>query len=354
MINFAWQKQKNIRLFMRFYKIKLFSTLLLLVMLASCHKGGQGTEDYPAYHNPLVAPLTEAISQNPDNAELWYQRSEALLQVQSPELARKDLQQALKLDTSNLKYWFALGQVNITLNDGKGAVLALNQLLEKAPNSGPAKLLLSQAYLLENKPGSAVREINSILEADSSYPGALYRLAQIKLFEKDTTVAVSILQRALQMRDNDYPASLLLAETFAAKHQLQAVQQFRLTFAMDTTDVAPLVAMGRFYEQEQQIVLAKKAYYECLVKDPDCTPALLNMGLLLMKEDSLEKALRQFNTAIQTRPNSAEAYYQKGICFEKLKQQDSARNAFRQALVFAPNDLKIKQAWKRNSSKSKS
>lgn len=339
---------------MRFIKMPIISLFVLLLFLASCQQRQKTTDDHPAYHNPLVQPITDAIAENPDNAELWYQRSEALLEVESPELARKDLLQALKIDTANLKYMFALGQVNITLKDAKGAVEAFHQLLAKAPDSGPAKLLLSKAYLMDNQAGKAVQEINSILEVDSTYPGALFGLAQIELFEKDTPQAVAVLRKALQLRADDYAASLMLAECLAAQHHPEAIQQYRTTFNMDTTDVAPLVAMGKFFEQEQQVKNAKKAYYECLMKDPDYTPALINMGLLLMKEDSLDKALRQFNMAIQTRPNSADAYLQKGLCFEKLKLKDSARNAFRQALVFAPDNPEIKKAWQRNSPKTKS
>lgn len=339
---------------MQFLKTYFGTLLACLLLLASCQQKQNASEDNPAYHNPLVLPLTEAIAHDPDNAELFYQRSEALLQVASPELAKKDLEQALKIDSANLKFLFALGQVNITLKDAKGAVQALNKLLEKASGSGPAKILLSKAYLLDNKPDMALREIHSILEMDSSYPGALYSLTQIELFKKDTIKAIATLRQALKLRSDDYAGSLLLAECLAAQHQTEAVKQFRMTFDMDTTDVAPLVSMGKFLVQEHRVKDAKKAYYECLLKDPDCTPALINMGLLLMQEDSLEKALRQFNMAIQTRPNSAEAYFKKGICFEKLKLKDSARNAFRQALIFAPDDAEIKKAWKRNTPKGQS
>lgn len=336
---------------------KKYSNCLFLILVLigiGCHRNQKAAFDAPAYHNPLVAPLTAAIMQNPDSAELYYQRSEALDQVHSPDLAQMDLEKAVSLDPSNLKYLYALGEINVRLQKANEAIAVLNKLIEKAPHSGPGILLLSQAYLLKQQPDKAMQEINIILSSDSTYPGALYALAKVQLVQKDTQKAIRTLQKALSLRDDDYSASLLLANTFADKHNTNAILQYRKTFDIDTSDVSPLVALGQFYEKEKKVKAAKSTYYECLLKDPDCTAALLNMGVIFMQEDSVNKALRQFQTAIKTQPNSADAYYQAGLCFERLHQKDSARSYFSQALVFAPSDKTIMAAWKRNTVRSKS
>lgn len=338
---------------MRFSKICFCIFSILSLFFFSCHQQPAGA-DAPAYHNPLVAPLTEALSMDRENPELLFRRSQALVQVNALELAEKDLKQALSKDSDNLKFLYAMGQLNISLNHTKDAIHNLQSLLSKAPGSGPAKLLLAHAYIQNQQPEKAIEEINFILEADSAYPGALYTLAKVKLLQGDTVAANTVLKNALQLRSDDYQASLMLADNLATQHDKGAIEQYRATFDMDTTDVTPLVSLGVFFEKEKQIPKAKTMYKESLLKDPDCTMALMNMGRLLLAEDSLPKALRQFKLAAKTQPNSADAYYHIGLCFEKLNRKDSAQKAFGQAAVFEPDNQEIKKAWQRNATKEPS
>jgi Tfp pilus assembly protein PilF len=46
-------------------------------------------------------------------------------------------------------------------------------------------------------------------------------------------------------------------------------------------------------------------------------------------------------------PNNAEAYYYKGLCFEKMNSKDSATVAFNQALVFDRSMVKAAEALRK-------
>lgn len=329
------------------YRSLVYLSLLVSLFLTSCHRQ-QSAVDAPAYHNPLIQPITDALANDPDNPQLLYQRSMALIQVDEPELAQKDLLHALQKDSNNLQYLYALSQVQLQTGDNKAAITNLEKLNSRTHQSAGIQLALANAYLQNNQPDRADRDIKNLLKSDSAFPGALLTLSRIQLIKKDTAKAINILQRAIQLRENNYPASLLLAECLAAQRDPKAIDIYRRTFDMDTTNVSPLLHIGIFYEQVRQPEKAKIIYRECLLKDPDCTAALINTGKILLAQDSVPKALRQFYIAIQTQPNSAEAYIQKGICFEKLKQKDSATVAFAQALVFDPKSEVAKKGWKRN------
>jgi len=333
------------------YKSLVYLFIFTSLFLVSCHNQQQQATDAPAYHNPLIRPLTDELAKDPDHPQLLYQRGMALIQVQVPELAKKDLIHALQKDSSNGQYLYALSQVDLQTGDNTAAIKILEKLVNLSHHAPGIQLALAKAYLQNNQPGPATQNIQSLLKADSTYPGALLTLTRIQLIKKDTVSAVNILHRSLQLRENDYPASLLLAECLAAQHNPKAIDIYRRTFDMDTSDVTPLLHIGVFYEQQKQVEKAKSIYRECLLKDPDCTIALINTGKILLGQDSVPKALRQFNIAIQTMPNSAEAYTQKGICFEKLHQKDSAKIAFAQALVFDPQSIAAKNGWQRNKTK---
>lgn len=329
------------------YRSLVYPSLFVCLFFVSCFSRQQAP-DAPAYHNPLVQPITDALNNDPDNPQLLYQRSLALLQLNELKLARKDLQQALQKDSNNLQYLFTLSQIQLQTGDNVAAIKNLERLNIRSPKAGTIQLALAKAYLQNNQPERAAQNINNLLKADSAFPGALLSLSRIQLIKKDTDNAIVILKRALQLRENNYSASLLLAECLAAKNSPLAIEAYRQTFAMDTTDVSPLLHIGMYYDRIKQREKAKGIYRECLQKDPDCTAALINTGKILLSQDSVQKALRQINIAIKTQPNSAEAYIQKGICFEKMKQNDSAKVAYGQALVFDPQSTIAKEGWQRN------
>ncbi|HET8574372.1 MAG TPA: tetratricopeptide repeat protein [Edaphocola sp.] len=333
------------------YKSLVYLSILIGLFLASCHNSQQQTIDAAAYHNPLIQPLTDELTKDPDNPQLLYQRSLALIQVEAPDLAKKDLIHALKKDSNNLQYLYTLSQVDLQSGNNAQAIKNLEELVRLSHHAPAIRLALAKAYIKNNQAEPATQNIRDLLKNDSAYPGALFTLAQIQLIKKDTNRAVNILHRSLWLRKDDYPASLLLAECLAAQHNPKAIDIYRETFDMDTSDVTPLLHIGSFYEQQKQIEKAKSIYRECLLKDPDCTIALINTGKILLDQDSVPKALRQFNIAIQTRPNSVEAYTQKGICFERLHQKDSAKTAFAQALVFDPHSEAARKGWQRNRTK---
>lgn len=327
-------------------RIVFISWIVLLISFPSC-KPNRQEADAPAYHNPVVQGLTDAIAQHPRDAGLFFQRSEVLMQVHEPGLARKDLLEAIRIDSLNPVYVQALGIVALQQNQPEEAIAAFRKCLKLVPGDARTRLLLSKAYLLRHDVRSAQREVTKVLSAAPDFPGARYAQAQIEAVRGDTAAAIAILEKRLAGNPNDYAALEQIGAWLSQADDIRAIARFRQAFAMDTTNVAPLWNIGKFYENRGQIREAKSAYHECALRDPDYTDAFLALGKILYRQDSFAKALRQFNLAVKTRPGCGEAYLQKGLCFEKLNQDDHAAQAFAQALVFRPDDQQAKDGLKR-------
>lgn len=323
--------------------IALFS---LLVLLASCSRA-TNTQDHPAYHNPTVQPYTDSIAANPEKATWYFERAKALSGVNEDSLCLIDLQQAVRIDSLNPEYVQALGNVYLELEQPAKAVTAFQKNLKLAPGDARVRLLLSKAYLENNDTTAAQQEVSKVLAAAPGYPDALYWQAQIKMVQKDTMAAIALARQALTIDSSYYQASYQLADWYAAKGLPEAVPQYEKTFRMDTLDVSPLFGIGEMYKNRMQLQQAKDAYRICILKDPDYTDAYIETGKILKQQDSTEKALRQFLLAIQTKPSSGAAYLYKGLCYEKLKQKDSAIVALRQAMVFQPDLKEAREALSR-------
>jgi len=320
--------------------------IVFLLFLFSCKEQNTQT-DHPAYHNPTVQAFTDSIQMNPDVPQFYFLRAEALSNLQMDSLALIDVLKAAQLDSNNAQYLYTIGYLNLQLDKPEAAIKALKKNLDLLPGNVNTRLLLSKAYIANNNTEAALEETSKVLAAAPNHPGALFGMAQIKAAQKDTAAAIALAKQLLVADKNNYSASYQLADWYKAQGNAAAVTQYQYTFALDTMDVNPLFEIGEFYEQQKQWELAKQAYKACFVKDLDFTDAYLQMGKILYQQDSTEKALRQFNIAISTAPNSAEAYLHKGLSFQKLNLKDSAVAALNQALVFDHQLQAAKDALKK-------
>jgi tetratricopeptide (TPR) repeat protein len=311
------------------------------LVLFSCGNKATSDDDNPAYHNPAVQPYTDSIAMNPEHAEYYYRRAEALTEIQSDSLALVDVQKALSLDKNNAQYTFTAGYLQLQLGQAKEAIKTLKHNLEQTPGNVNTRMLLSKAYLADAKIEPAQEQVNKILAAAPRHPGALMIMADIKAAQKDTTATINILREIVATDSKNYDASYQLGDWYKATNNPATVTQYQYTFSLDTNDVNPLFEIGDYYERQNQVQKAKEAFIYCIEKDRDFTDAYIHLGKIYFRENATEKALRHFDLAINTMPGNAEAYYYKGLCFEKMQQRDSAAVAFRQALVF---DRSMKEA----------
>ncbi len=318
---------------------------LLMLLIASCGNKNQEQEaEHPAYHNPFVQPLTDSVRNNPGNARYYIMRSEALLGVHEDSLALKDAQKALQLDSTNLQYRYTVGYLQLSLKKYPEAIATLQKILQADAGNQNARFLLISAYLDTRRVAEAQDLVDEVFKAYPDHPQAWFLQAQIKAARKDRAGAIVIAQKLLASDPIDYEVSYQLADWYRDDNNPEAIRQYEKTFRIDTNDVGPLFDIGNIYEYQKQWKQAKAAYRECVLQDPDYTEAYVQIGKILLHQDSADKALRQFNIAISTSPVDAEAYFNKGLCFEKLGLKDSALNAFRQALVF---DETLKEARER-------
>jgi tetratricopeptide (TPR) repeat protein len=312
----------------------LVITFVAITLLFSCGNKATSDNDNLAYHNPAVQPYTDSIAMNPEHAEYYYRRAEALTEINSDSLALIDVQKALSFEKNNAQYTFTAGYLQLQLGQAKEAIKTLKHNLEQTPGNVNTRMLLSRAYLADAKIEPAQEQVNKILAAAPRHPGALMILADIKAAQKDTVATINILKEIIATDARNYNASYQLGDWYKATNNPATVAQYQYTYSLDTNDVNPLFEIGDYYERQNQAQKAKEAFIYCIEKDRDFTDAYIHLGKIYLRENATDKALRHFNLAITTMPDHAEAYYYKGLCFEKMQQRDSAAVAFRQALVF--------------------
>lgn len=315
-------------------------------VFASCTQKNKAV-DNPAYHNPTVQPLTDSIAAAPGNAGLYFKRSVALSEVNEDSLALIDLSKAHDLDTNNTLYLNSIGFVEMSLKHTDKAVAAFNQSLRLRPGNTDIQMALANAYINVRQTEKAQQIIRSVLQASPGNPKALLLSAQLLAAQKDTTAAITALQTLLEKEPANRDASLQLADWYNATNNPAVVRQYEKTFRMDSTDATPLFEIGKYYQKNNQPEEAKHYYEQCFLTDRYYTYAYVYSAQILMRQDSFQKAQRLLHIATSVDINNPEVWYYTGLCFEQMKQADSAKYYYRQAAGFGYDAPTITAALKR-------
>ncbi|RQO32354.1 hypothetical protein DBR32_01745 [Taibaiella sp. KBW10] len=324
----------------------IFYFFLCLIGLSACGNGGDKAAEQQkqlpaALVNPMIRPLTEAIEYDPKNAKLYYQRSVELNKMGQVELTMADLQKAVALAPDNIDYRESLA---LFLIDKKKANEALEQvkiLQQKKPKDATYTLLEAEALMAGGYLDKAEPIINRLMLEMANEPDVILDASRLKAAQKDTVKAIAYAKEVLKITPNFFDGLYQLADLYSATGNPEALQWYEKIYRLDTLNPNPVYDAALFYKSQGKVAMAKQYYIKTIKIDKDFTNAYLEYGKILMQQDSAEKADRQFQIAIEVAPNSAEAYYQKGLAALKLNKKAAAMSMFNQALVFDKNNTAV-------------
>lgn len=324
-----------------------FFFIIPLFFLMACNNAEQ-TEDskeiHPALLNPVVRPYTEAIAQDTANAGLYYQRAGMLNKLELPELTLKDLQTAVRLEPKNTEFRESLATLLIERKQSEEALTHIRILKGQAPNDTNYILMESEAYLAGGKTKEADQIVQQLLAAKPGNPYILLNASKIKAAEKDTTAAINYAKTLSEVAPKFYDGLYQLADLYSASKQKEALVWYERLFRLDTLNANPYFDMAKYYQSVGDIKMAKQYFVKAIWVDKDFEKAYLDYGKILLAEDSIDKADRQFQIATEVAPANAEAYYGKGMIYVRKGNKDLARNFFEQALIFDSHHEQAKAA----------
>lgn len=327
--------------------MKLKWLFLPLVLLAAACGDNAPENDNPVFREPALKKVTEAISKNPENAQLYFERATLLDGLEEDSLALMDYKKAISLDSNRAEYYSAIGDMLFEHKDLEGSVQWLEKAMQLNPDDRKAHLKLAKLFLYIEEYNKALTEINTVLRQDVYNPEGYYLKGMIYKSLKDTTKALSSFLTALQVEPTYRDAMIQLGIVYGMKADPIALKYYDNAYALDTMDVFPLYARGVFYQDKGDFEQAKREYIKTVIKDRNFTNTYYNLGYIYMQQDSLEKAFRQYDILTKLDPQDPEAYFNRGLCYELMGKQKEAIIDYKQALVFDETYAEPKEALQR-------
>ena len=324
---------------------KMIMILMSILLFVSCSENTsknkakeEGETKEVATSKSEVETLTESITSDSLNADLYIQRARVNLANEQISSAIKDINTALSIDRKNVDAHLVLADIYYALGDDDNILLTLNKACEYAPLDSRPIVKLSELSFLQGNANLANAYIDKALELDRFNPRAYFMRAMIALSVNDTVVAMKNFMTARIQDDEFIEPKIQIAHIYAAKNDTIAKSFFEEAIAVDPNDLS-LQYDYALYLQDNGFPEQALTYYDALLElvpnHPDC---IYNKGyvyLVYMGEN--DKALECFDRVLQINPNSVNAMFNKGRTYEQMGDFINAKSIYLQILRNYPD-----------------
>ncbi len=318
-----------------------------LVLIIACQGSKQDQGDHEISQYPVIRSLTQLIEQHPEDPILYYQRGEEYLNQGQYQQAISDFETVLGIDPNAFPALHLLADAYLDNLQSRKALETMERTVQQFPDSLRSKLKLAEFQHILKRYPDALETIQSIQDQDADNPDAFFMKGLVLKEIGDTAEAVQQFQYAT--RDNPFlvDAWINLGQLLEAQGNPDAIRYFDAGLEVDPDNLFLLHAKAQYLGRSNQTEEAKKTYGIISKLDPDYSEAYYDLGLILLDQDSLQKALSHFKIAIQTDPRFQRAYFYAGLTNEILDRYDEAQYYFSQAENLDPDDQDTRDAIQR-------
>lgn len=321
--------------------LKNFSIAVCAVLASvACNTGGPA-DDAQQVADPLQAAINaveQKILADPKNAELYAERAKLNEQRDSTELAEKDWQRAIAAAPSDPRWHIGLGDLYYRKIRIDQADKQFREAIAVDAANVEARLKLSEIMLLQRQYTDAMSMANEALRIDVQNARGYFLKGWIHMEAGDTALAISSYRTAIEQDPSQYDAFIALGILHAAKRDPLALEYYNSAIDLKPNSVEAWYNKAMFAQENGKDSLAMKCYDQIKEIDPRNATAWYNTGYILLEHQArYPDAREQFSKAIQLMPTYAQAYYNRGLCYERESRLDSALADYQRAIALAPD-----------------
>nr|MBL8411712.1 PEP-CTERM system TPR-repeat protein PrsT [Dechloromonas sp.] len=254
------------------------------------------------------------------------------------------------------------------------ALKYLDVLITRYPHNLSAKKLLAAIYLDKGDNARASRLLETVLRTQPDDTQAQYLLGRVKLAEKQYARATEILEKATQggnakaqaslgysmlgqgdsvaARKNlaaafdKTPNDLALAITLANTLMQQGEKRKALDVAQRCNKALPgnpgaLNLLGAIKGANGDLPGARTAYAEALKRDPNFSPAQLNLARVEVVEGYFDAARKVYSNLLAKDKKNTQVMYEASLLEQRAGKPADALRWLEKAVAENPNDLRI-------------
>jgi tetratricopeptide (TPR) repeat protein len=317
----------------------IFMCAFFLVHSCTPDKQENKKEEKPAVstQDSEVERLSKAIEANPKDASAYYQRAKIYEGQKKFKLALNDINEAVANDSTKSEYFLTQANVLFANLLVPQSLEAFQKCIELDPKNIEAYLKLAELNLYIKKYKDAVQNANDVLRIDKHRAKAYFIKGFVFKEMGDTSNAISSFQTCTEQEPDNYDGYMQLGLLYGAKRNKLAIQYYNNALRLDPKSTEALYDRGLFYQDNGDLQKAIDDYQAIIQIDPSYKEAYYNIGYInLVYLDKYQEAVTYFTNAINSAKYYVDAYYNRGLSYEKLGNKAAAEADYKEALSIMP------------------
>lgn len=285
-----------------------------------------------------IESISNKIRKTPKDAKLFSQRADLYAEQDNFKEAINDMSIAIRLDSLNQDYYIKIAEIKLMNADANDAISSLRHCLKINPKNGEAKLKLANIYYYKQEYASAINELEEIetakLQTADSYflKGLIFDEAE--LYDK----AIEYLLLSIEYDNNKWEAYDRIGLIYAGNSDKKAIDYYETSIRLFSDNMDVRFNAGLVFQQFELYDKAIDEYKYVIKNSNDAQDAHENLGIIYINyKKDYNKAINEFTEAIKIDSLDHTAWYNRGYCYELLKNYKNAETDYRQSLKILPN-----------------
>ena len=329
------------------FKRVSLARFVFLLLLGACGNAPDSSPESAVEANPAYASLNDSIRSFPKDAALFLRRATRLSQANAHELAYNDFKKAWSLQPSEQTALAYAANLQI-LGKIPERLTLLKICSTKFPANQQLQRLLADAYSESGNRQFALKQYQEILNSDPKDFETWYEQGLLLEQMKDTTGAISSLQKAYELQ----PVAtygLELAHLYAEQKNGKALDICNGILKQDSASlmIDPLFIKGIYYANMKLYPEAIAQFDSCIQRDWKTTDAYLEKGIAYYHLHDFKTAIRTFSMATTVSNTDPDAYYWLGRCYEATRRKPEAISNYQKTLSLDKSFTDAKDAIER-------
>ncbi len=287
---------------------------------------------------PAVVEFERAVELEPNQPEFGYRLGVALLESETYDDARTNLQKAVLAGKDKWSWYLPLAKAQYRVGDTKGATVSIRVVIDHQPSVAdaktakalmeqiadpfanfpkPARATLEQGLnwlQIADNPPQAIVQFEEILHdyPDLAVVHALLGLAYSRI--DDAGRAVDELRRAVELAPNDGKNQLYLGELYLGRQRAaQAKEHFEKAVEHNPTLSRAWFHLGDMALEKNELDEARKAYLVTARLEPENSNAQGKLALIYQLDGNWPAADRELKSILDREPENVEFWLRLGV-----------------------------------------
>lgn len=315
---------------------RVFWALACMLLLVSCTETGNNNRQ--SNENQQNEASNEVSSVDTLDINGYINRARWYLANQKVGNAIRDINSALSIDGKNVDALLVLADIYYALGDQDNILLTLNKATEIAPMDARPIIKLAELSFLQGNNKMANAYLDKALELKSINPQAYYMRGVIYMSNNDTVQALKQFMKARNQDDSFIDPVLQIANIYAAQRNPMAMDFYALALQMEPDNLGTLYDLAMYMQDNGNPEKALEIYDTLNVRMPGNYQVLFNKGYVnLVYLFEYDKAIENFDKALEINPKSIDALLNKGVAYEQKGDFKQAKSIYLRILKDNPN-----------------